>query len=89
MALVLVAAVHVLQAVGHPADPIALPFEVVAGVRQLFLDTAGIATSANLAQTMHSPRKKGAVIRPRMLDDNANRASLHWLAFCVWDCAEV
>ena len=89
MALVVVAAVHLLQAAANSVDPIVLPFEVVEGVRQLFLDTAGVATSANVAQTMHSPRKKGAVIRPRMLDDNANRASLHWLAFYAWGCAEV
>jgi hypothetical protein len=49
------------------SDPIALPFEVVAAIRQLpGLDEAGIATSANVAKTMHSPHKKGAVIRPNL-----------------------
>ena len=49
-------------------DPIVLPFEVVAGTRQLFMDEAGIATAVNVAHTMHSPQKKGAVIRPHMRD---------------------
>ena len=39
-------------------------FEVPPGLRQLFLDDHGIAKIENLNRTMHSPDKKGAVIRP-------------------------
>ncbi len=39
-------------------------FRVPAGQRQLFLDTYGIAETANLHRTLHQPNKKGAVIHP-------------------------
>ncbi len=39
-------------------------FQVRPGQRQLFLDDVGIARIENLRRTMHSPKKKGAVIRP-------------------------
>ena len=39
-------------------------FTVPAGERQLFLDDVGIAKIENLRRTMHTPAKKGAVIRP-------------------------
>ena len=41
-----------------------LEFQVRPGQRQLFLDDVGIAQIENLRRTMHSPKKKGAVIRP-------------------------
>eukprot|EP01046_Picozoa_sp_COSAG06_P036350 COSAG06_NODE_3998_length_4675_cov_11.970935_4_plen_265_part_00 len=81
--LLTVAVVLGAAAAGGRDDPsIALPFEVAAGVRQLFLDEAGIASSVNVASTMHSPRKKGAVVRPRMLDHNANRHDLNTYVSC-------
>ena len=44
------------------ADPGA---QIPVGQRQLFLDDVGIARIENLRRAMHSPQKKGAVIRPR------------------------
>ncbi len=38
-------------------------FEVVAGVRQLFLDDQGIERRENVRTTMHRPVKRGAVLR--------------------------
>ena len=46
--------------VGWSADP---AFEVVAGQRQLFMDDVGIERIENLQSTMHTPAKRGAVIR--------------------------
>ena len=54
----LAAAATALLAAAEGSDPVALPFEVVAGTRQLFLDQAGVASSQNVAQTMHTPRSK-------------------------------
>lgn len=42
-------------------------FRVPRGQRQLFLDDHGIEKISNLKRTMHSPRKRGAVIRPPFL----------------------
>jgi hypothetical protein len=67
-ALVVLLAGRVAAAATTEVDPIVLPFEVVAGTRQLFMDEAGVATAVNVAHTMHSPQKKGAVIRPHMRD---------------------
>ena len=39
-------------------------FQVPLGQRQLFLDDHGVALVENITETMHSPDKKGAVIRP-------------------------
>lgn len=47
------------------ADP---DFRVPVGQRQLFLDDQGLDTIEGLKRAMHSPRKLGAVIRPRYFD---------------------
>lgn len=43
--------------------------EVPVGQRQLFLDDHGIAELSGLARTMHSPEKRGAVIKPDIPSD--------------------
>ena len=45
------------------------PWAVKAGVRELFVDDAGVASmDPTLAATFHTPKKKGAVIRPHAYD---------------------
>ncbi len=71
-----------------------LKFQPVAGQRQLFLDDVGIAQLENLKRTMHSPTKKGAVIRPNWhlgVLSLQTRTSPVWddkkKVFKFWDCA--
>ena len=55
-------------------------FAVPAGERQLFLDDVGIAEIENLTRTMHSPAKKGAVIR----SDPAKAGALQIRSAPLW-----
>ena len=55
-----VVAALLLAAPGRSAEP---PFEVRAGVRQLFLDEQGVERKAHVRATMHTPVKRGAVLR--------------------------
>ena len=50
-------------------------FRVPRGQRQLFLDDHGIEKISNLKRTMHSPRKRGAVIRPPFLGKKPSSVS--------------
>ena len=60
----------------------ALPaFSPAIGERQLFLDDVGVATIENLTRTMHSPTKRGAVIRPTPPDET----SLQTRSAPAWD----
>jgi hypothetical protein len=56
-----------------PPAPSAVEWAVQLGERQLFVDELGVASRAGVALTMHSPKKKGAVIRPTGFSD-AGRA---------------
>jgi beta-D-xylosidase 4 len=47
-----------------PPAPPPFKFEVVLGVRQLFVDSLGLQSILNLRTVMHQANKKGAVIRP-------------------------
>ena len=47
-------------------------FIVPAGERQLFLDDVPIAEMVNLTRTMHQAVKKGAVIRPQIVEGQKN-----------------
>ena len=69
----------------HPSATYAEPdhFEVKTGVRQLFLDGHGIRSLDNLKRTLHSPRKLGAVIRPRYLTNE--ESSLQIRCAPQWD----
>eukprot|EP01045_Picozoa_sp_COSAG04_P034630 COSAG04_NODE_7666_length_1090_cov_0.834511_1_plen_124_part_10 len=45
------------------------PWAVKAGARELFVDDAGVASmDPTLTATFHTPKKKGAVIRPHAYD---------------------
>ena len=57
--------------------------DVPAGHRQLFLDDVGIAKIENLTRTMHTPAKKGAVIRP-----SRPEVSLQTRNAPAWDARE-
>ena len=57
-------------------------FQVPAGQRQLFLDDYGIAEIENLKRTMHTPAKKGAVIRP---DYNTGERGYGARSAPMWD----
>ena len=46
-------------------------FSPALGERQLFLDDAGIAIIENLLRTMHTPVKRGAVLRPTPPDETS------------------
>lgn len=59
-----------------------LLFEPSSGDRQLFVDEGGIASSNNMARTMHRPIKKGAVIRP---DIESGQACLQIRTAPIWD----
>jgi hypothetical protein len=61
----------------QPPPPAPVPstvkWEVKLGERQLFVDELGVASRAGIDLVMHSPKKKGAVIRPSGFSD-ARRA---------------
>lgn len=56
-------------------------FSPAFGERQLFLDDVGIAAIENLSRTMHTPVKRGAVIRPTPPDET----SLQTRSAPAWD----
>ncbi len=58
-------------------------FEVRAGERQLFLDTAGVAEIENLTHRMHCPQKKGTVIRGDYLKHPG--CSIQTRSAPIWD----
>ena len=69
-------------------------FAVPAGERQLFLDDVDIGRMENLKRTMHTPTKKGAVIRPdRSMGINSIQIRMApiWSpkkkVWQLWDCA--
>ena len=69
-------------------------FQFPAGQRQLFVDDHGIAEIDNLRRTMHTPDKKGAVIRPNWplgVSSVQVRTAPVWdpqeKIFKFWDCA--
>ena len=69
-------------------------FAVPAGERQLFLDDVDGAKIANLKRTMHTPAKKGAVIRPDTsmgINSIQLRMAPIWSpkkkVWQLWDCA--
>lgn len=56
--------------------------QIPTGQRQLFLDDFGIASIDKLVRTMHSPAKKGAVIRPNW---ERGETALQTRSAPVWD----
>lgn len=61
-----------LQLNGVASEPDTTPvFQPVVGQRQLFLDDVGIAKRENIVRTMHTPVKRGAVIRPTLPEETA------------------
>ncbi len=66
--LLLIAA---LAEVNAPTEPRSDLIEVPIGQRQLFLDDFCVAKKERVQATMHSPEKRGAVIRPDVLADGS------------------
>ena len=77
----------------HPTDIVPTPplpggsWAVKAGARELFVDDAGVASmDPTLTATFHTPKKKGAVIRPHAYDATPDSSDVSCQVRCapIW-----
>ena len=63
--------------------PVEQPLKIDLGERQLFLDDVDIAEIRRLRQTLHHPKKRGAVIRPDVISNGGGVYQVRSMPF--WD----